>query len=526
MFKSRYYLSIANNSFHQFRHIFHLSNINNSKDLHEIYKQIENRANSRIDDIITSNHSPKNFLSRMDDLSDEMCLLLDLCQLLQHYHPLMSMKRQAFKSFLKMTQFIQQKVYNNKSLYLLLQNAQKELQDKEFLIVSQVLLDGFKSNSNILQPKTSKLISHINNQVQFLDDNYCYNKNTGDNMFKDPLFIDLISSRQQLAKLLNYHSFPELVFNQQRHIFNSLDDIKTFLKKNQIKLEKSVQLELQNHKNNSINYYDEYSGLYILKRFCQEVLGYLLDINSDIDPHVILGLHISINKPPKMHKLTLNTFNKEILGTIFLWITDNCSTGATFPLCSYSSSNRDCLLRNDNNPVVVILCPSFFNNHESLRILFHEFGHALHHVLWNRSPFQLLSGNRHTCIELMELPSTWTEKKISQSYNIPLGNSTIFPALNRYINNAHAVLDLNVYDLDTLDIGYAIDSLKNKYCSILSSKESSLYHHFIHNPASYYMYSIADHIVDNILDDDPEMIQKYMNPFEPIPLFIKKLLNQ
>lgn len=526
MFKSRYYLSIVSNSFHRLRYIFHLSNINNSKNLHEIYKQLENRVNNRIDDIITIKNDPKNFLSRMDELSDEVCLLLDLCQLLQHYHPSISMRHQAFKSFLKMTQFIQQKIYNNNNLYLLLQNTKKELQDKEFLTVAKVLLHDFKSNSNILQPRISKLITRINNQIQFLDNNYRYNKNAESDLFKDSLFIDLISSRQRLAKLLNYHSFPELVFNQQRHLFDSLDDIKIFLKKNQAKLEKSAQLELQTSENNSINYYDEHTGLETLKRFCQEILGCFLNVNSDHDPHLILGLKRFINNPPRIHKLTLSKFSSEILGTIFLWITDDCSTGATFPLCSYSSSNRDCLLRNDSNPVVVILCPSFFNNHESLRILFHEFGHALHHVLWNRSSFQLLSGNRHTCIELMELPSTWTEKKISHSYNISLGNSTTFPKLNRYNNNIHAIFDLNVYDLDISDIEHVVDSLRDKYHPILSSKESSLYHHFIHNPASYYMYCIADHIVDNILDDDQEMIQKCMNPFESTPLFIKKLLNQ
>ena len=234
---------------------------------------------------------------------------------------------------------------------------------------------------------------------------------------------DILTLRDELAKLLKFNNYSELsvaskMVGSTEEVIEFLDELVT-----RSKGQASIELEeLQSFAGHELAPWDL---MYYSEKLKQKKFGYK---RSDLSPYfpeknVLKGLFSTIEK---LYGVTIteieeSTYHKDVR---VLKLADDSKAIGRIYLDTYARESKrggawmsDYQgLYHDNLPVAFVVCnlnaptsnrPALFEFDEIVT-LFHEFGHALHHVL-TRVPYPCAAGISGVPWDAVELPSQYME---------------------------------------------------------------------------------------------------------------------
>ncbi|QJC34065.1 oligopeptidase A [Enterobacteriaceae endosymbiont of Donacia cinerea] len=265
----------------------------------------------------------------------------------------------------------------------------------------------------------------------------------------EPILIEELSLRSKLSNLLGYNSYAEqsLAVKSAKKVYKVLSFLYKLIQLSKKQAEKEVsnlkKFIKKKYDLNNINPWD-------ISFFAEKYKFYLYGINDNIIRNyfpiniVMKGMFIIINKIYglifKKRKVSVwhnsvmffDVFNSnnELYGSIYfdLYIRSEKRSGAWMDICQSRILKENGILQ---YPIAYVNCnftPSINNffllNHNEVLTLFHEFGHALHHIT-SRINIPNISGINGIPLDIVEFPSQFMEywcweleslKLISQHY--------------------------------------------------------------------------------------------------------------
>ncbi|QJC37286.1 oligopeptidase A [Enterobacteriaceae endosymbiont of Donacia thalassina] len=341
-------------------------------------------------------------------------------------------------------------------------------------------------------PIYSAIITFTKNNILRKKIFYMYNKRASSFDFNsskfnnEPIIIKELSLRSQLSKLLGYNSYSEqsLVLKSAKNINKVLSFLYKLIKLSKKQAKKEV-LNLKNfikQKYNLINI-----NPWDIPFFSEKYKFYLYGINDNIIRHYfpinivmkgmfnivnkIYGLIFKERKVPVWNKnvIFFDIFdsNNQLCGSIYfdLYIRSEKRSGAWMDICQSRILKKNRILQ---YPIAYVNCnftPSinkiFLLNHNEVLTLFHEFGHALHHIT-SKINIVNISGINGIPLDIVEFPSQFMEywcweseslKLISQHYkkknNIPINIMDKLISSKKY-NSALSLMrqiELSLFDI-------------------------------------------------------------------------------
>ena len=442
------------------------------------------------------------------------------------------MRQQAHGIYIRLHQAVQKYIYGNGGLHAsLLYHAHRvnaESTDRDLKLVSMTLVNEFKKARK--REKYANCISDRDFSILYQKAKDSIHGISNDKMTITQAVFDLIHARNDLAVKIGFLSFAEMMIKTQHpRIIQTFQSVMPFIQREKFEIEEAISMK--NIRANTVREaltMEEHlrapkDALSILRQVCQTSLGYALHIEK-VDPVVTMGLEKSSTDIVYCVDISEQQGDKR-LGKVYVrFVRSELKTasfmhGVSYPINQHRSAFQDCnpsklvgidetwitrgslLRQNEQNPVVVLICPWIsgdFGMKESMRKLFHEFGHAFHIVAWNRFPFQILSGNRTSLMDALEIPSTWMEhhmtKMLPRDYYSELSYSDKIADLEQ------AIFNWKIYTMSKTELKLMGSKGLERICQDMASNNSAgsssmSTHHIINTPASYYMYPMAEKIV-------------------------------
>lgn len=398
-----------------------------------------------------------------------------------------------------------------------------EMDLDEFVEDGKVVVDAFNASVFVSECPIASLRQKV----------YAQSNGVGHPKNLDKL-RQLIKLRTEMAQMVGHKNYAEMQMStmmvtqpeQIRKFLRSLWD-KLFDKaKNEVKL---VQQEFD--LDSPIRYCDflYYKRLYQIKH-------YDLDIN-DIEFKLPVALPVVLKQYSQLLGVTFKSkqvklwvenlteitvsLDKEVLGKIVCdWFPRKGKSDGFSCYGVRTGQNDGLAVLNCNFPKDLDL--SFYH----LKSLFHEFGHALHHLL-GESEFHTLAGFE-TTIDFVEMPSqimenwVWKPKILKRLTKGKLSDDqisnllelrTLFSGTNTLIQICYALTSLNIYDqardplrstsiyFNSFDTGLMMD--------VDDFNIESNFIHLMHYGASYYSYLWSRVFAYDVYDQLPERGHEY-----------------
>ncbi|QJC28584.1 oligopeptidase A [Enterobacteriaceae endosymbiont of Plateumaris consimilis] len=256
-------------------------------------------------------------------------------------------------------------------------------------------------------------------------------KNCWDNF---PIIIKLLKSRYELANLLGYNSYTEksLIDKSVKNYNKIIFFLKNLIKHSYNQAQKEVSdLKIFVKKKYNLIEIKPWDTLFYIEKYKYHLYGINDDIICSYFPlsHVIYGLFKVVNKIFGLifKKRKVNVWDKNILffdvfnennelyGSIYfdLYIRQNKRNGAWMDICQSRLMKSDNILQ---YPVAYVNCNFTIPivdditllTHNDVITLFHEFGHALHHII-TKINIPNISGINGIYFDIVEFPSQFIE---------------------------------------------------------------------------------------------------------------------
>ncbi|QJC38100.1 oligopeptidase A [Enterobacteriaceae endosymbiont of Donacia marginata] len=288
-------------------------------------------------------------------------------------------------------------------------------------------------------PIYSSIITFCKNNILRKKIYYMYNTRASDldqNKSKfnnEPIIIKELSLRVKLSKLLGYNSYSEqsLVMKSAKKVDKVLSFLYKLIKLSKKQAEKEV-LNLKNFIKKKYNLVK--INPWDIAFFSEKYKFYLYGIDDNIIRdyfpinivmkgmfniiNKIYGLIFKQRKVSVWHKdvLFFDVFNSKdkFYGSIYfdLYIRPEKRSGAWMDICQTRILKENGIIQ---YPIAYVNCnftPSynkfFLLNHDEVLTLFHEFGHALHHIT-SQINISNISGINGIPLDIVEFPSQFME---------------------------------------------------------------------------------------------------------------------
>ncbi|WP_168918812.1 M3 family metallopeptidase [Enterobacteriaceae endosymbiont of Donacia bicoloricornis] len=410
-----------------------------------------------------------------------------------------------------------QNIFNNNILDST-QKLEKNILDKKKLNgVPKHIIDFMHKNALLKNkegylitfdfPIYSSIITFCKNDVLRKKVYYMYNtrassldQNTSQ-FNNEPIIIKELSLRLKLSKLLGYHSYAEksLVMKSAKKVDKVLSFLYKLIKLSKKQAEKEVfDLKHFIKKKYNLVKINPWDIAFFSEKFKFYLYGIDDNIIRDYFPidivikgmfHIInkiYGLFFKQRKVPVWHEnvMFFDIFNSknQLYGSIYfdLYMRPEKRSGAWMDICQTRILKKNGTIQ---YPIAYINCnftPSFNKifllNHNEVLTLFHEFGHALHHIT-SKINIPNISGINGIPLDIVEFPSQFMEywgweteslKLISQHYK----NKNVIPKniMNNLVKSKKynaALLLMRQIELSLFDIRIHKEFNLNKKNQIL-----------------------------------------------------------
>jgi mitochondrial intermediate peptidase len=530
-----------------------------SKNAENSIKNILQTTNKIIDTTIDSASNAKKVIFNLDNISNELCLLLDpysLCSVSHSNVNWVNAANEALQGFgrilhelntnsdlhLKMCEIVENKIIFD------------QLNEQEKKLVHLFKSDMEKQGGSHLSPENKQKILKLNSEIDQIMMEFTTSINEHDQDLSMKLFTRLVTSRHSLATLLGQPSFAHLSLQDQ--MIETPEKAVEFLHQIHKSVREKIPLELQilshdstgkqwlkNPKadsqtihyvldkvaNNLTNvvpieeYFSLNNCLNGLNTICQRLFGITLK-PCEVDPNEIW--HQDVRKISFEHETEGN------LGFLYLDLfsrSKKISASATSTIALGKKISE----MEYQNPVIALLISFPKRTSEKLlnlsqvSTLFHEFGHAIHSIL-GRTDFQNTSGTR-TAIDFIETPSQFFEHfamdyRVVSTFAKHYVTGEVLPEelLNRYKVKQNifsclslereiikSFIDLEIYGIPSQKSFQQIVSHYNeRYSSIpYDGHENPFSIHSTNYAAAYYSYTyskvFSSHIWHKYFAKDP-----------------------
>lgn len=368
---------------------------------------------------IHSTLDAKKFIKQMDEISNELCLILDPAALCSAVHPIEEWRtssnqiQQDFGGYLH-------ELNTNETFYQKL----KETFDKKEIFnglkeIEKTMIKLFKRDMEInggAHLKDSDKLKMIQLQQKIDELSYHFSQD-----YSKETLNDIVSTRSELSYLLEYPSYSHLFLATQ--MLKTPEEVEIFLIDLLTKIKPQIQENLKELKITNLDKLNENEVVQLLsskqtidfKVPIQIALEGLFRIVKEVFGLKLINVEINDDETwhPSILKFQCNQDDK-LLGYIYLdlFTRENkleSAATSTIQLGKYLSNGEYQI------PSVCLIFGfhSLNLSHSQLTTLFHEFGHALHSLL-ARTEFQHTSGTR-TSIDFVEFPSQFMENFVNDS---------------------------------------------------------------------------------------------------------------
>lgn len=446
--------------------------------------------------------SKVQLLSLMDEISNNLCSIMDLAVCIRQTHPSLHFKRVASKCL----QFMQpQLILMNTSgeLFETFKELPLESDNQELIRMNKQFLCDFEM-AGLAVGKVDQVVQ-LSQRADYLL--RILERGKDDSV---GTLVALLRVRHQLANILDFDSFAQMTlknswFRTVENVIAYLQSVgkdanlvKVDIKEEEVPCYSFEQLMdgfgklIKEHLNLTIKivpcYFDWSFGLICLDIYCNSTNTLLGSIY--FDPY---GRN---NKPSQASHYTIRG-SKSIQCTNMVHSIDNSpQRPQSFVSASFEKGQNI----------------DFF----TAQTIMHEFGHALHSVL-SRTMYQTLSGTR--ChLEAAEFPSTVMEhlfenKEIQQRFfGLNYSNEEFFEKLKiiRVIHQRQvgllSIIDLQLHSRVPDNIDEVERTIKSVYDGDISNVQLK---HLATYGSSFYTYSLANQLSESILNSTPNPWPSY-----------------
>ncbi|QJC30367.1 M3 family metallopeptidase [Enterobacteriaceae endosymbiont of Neohaemonia nigricornis] len=370
-----------------------------------------------------------------------------------------------------------------------------------------------------------------------------------------PIIMEELSLRCKLSNLFGYHTYSQhsIITKSAQKLENVLNFLNKLVKLVSLQAKQEVyDLKLFIKKKYNITDFNPWDIMF----FSEQYKSYLYNINDELIreyfpiDNVIFGMFTLINKIYGLvfkkrqveiwdpYVIFFDVFDKNniLCGSIYfdLYIRQNKRSGAWMDICQTR------MLKSNNKlqyPVAYVNCNFNYEsehitllNHTEVLTLFHEFGHALHHIV-SKINITNISGINGIPLDIVEFPSQFMEywcwepkviKLISRHYQ----NNISMPSylIKRLIDSKkyHAalylmrqlelsLLDINLHNINNNNINKThiikiINNIRKNIITILPipswNKSLNSFSHIFGGEysAGYYSYLWAEQLAADAFD--------------------------
>eukprot|EP01080_Neovahlkampfia_damariscottae_P011274 gene11274-4087_t len=420
--------------------LYSIQNLNQPKDFHTKAEEATNKIQNYVTEILSTEiksvSNAKKIISSLDDISNELCLVLDPCSLCSVSHPKdewINAANETMQNFGSLLHGLNTNTGIHQKMCEILQHEKifEQLGEQEKRLVKLFKQDMEKQGGSHLSEANKMKVIQINQNIDIVIMNLTNAINDSEYENSEKLLKELINLRHDLASILEYPSYSHLFLSDQ--MIQKPEKVEDFLNEIYSLIQEKIQFELQLLETNlpkeeaknltTDNFYAKsrkiskhltqvkplaayfslencFNGLNLI---CQRLFGITLK-PCEVHPNEIW--HEDVRKIEFHHEtegnlghLYLDLFARE--KKIDASATSTIAVGKKISESEYQNPIAALLISYSKMGKITFL------NLQEVETLFHEFGHALHTIL-GRTDFQNTSGTR-TTLDFIETPSQFME---------------------------------------------------------------------------------------------------------------------